>query len=209
MFFRHTNSVDTWWDIFVAATSHPPPFFFFCLSLVSVNCVHECISPPGTLLCRIDFYFILFIYFLFFWGAAQKNMPDSATPNPSWASFAALTIKKKKIRREATAPPPPPPPIFFFFPVHLWGWSSLPLKWYLVIMRTLGPWKLPCYKSVLLVVTSHYVTVVFKSWNILLVSHNIPRTKICRILPSVRRELRNMIEGDRAASRPLCQSVTC
>ena len=30
--------------------------------------------------------------------------------------------------------------------------------------------------------------------------------EICRILPSVRRELRNMIEGDRAASRPLCQS---
>ena len=29
---------------------------------------------------------------------------------------------------------------------------------------------------------------------------------MCRILPSVRRELRNMIEGDRAVSRPLCQS---
>ena len=29
---------------------------------------------------------------------------------------------------------------------------------------------------------------------------------MCRILPSVRRELRNMIEGDRAASCPLCQS---
>ena len=27
------------------------------------------------------------------------------------------------------------------------------------------------------------------------VSHNIPRTEMCRILPSVRRELRNMIEG--------------
>ena len=44
----------------------------------------------------------------------------------------------------------------------------------------------------------HYVTDVFKSWNIILVSHNIPRTEICRILPSVRGELRNMIEGDRA-----------
>ena len=55
----------------------------------------------------------------------------------------------------------------------------------------------------------HYVTVVFTSWNIILVSHNITRTEICRILPSVRRELRNMIEGDWAASR-LCQSpVNC
>ena len=52
----------------------------------------------------------------------------------------------------------------------------------------------------------HYVTVVFKSWNIILVSHHIPRTEIRPILPSVRRELRNMIEGDRAASRRLCQS---
>ena len=52
----------------------------------------------------------------------------------------------------------------------------------------------------------HYITDVFKSWNIILVSHHIHRTEICRILPSVRRELRNMIEGDRAASRPLCQS---
>ena len=51
-----------------------------------------------------------------------------------------------------------------------------------------------------------YVMVVFKSWNIILVSHHIPRTEICWILPSVRRELCNMIEGDRAASRPLCQS---
>ena len=50
-----------------------------------------------------------------------------------------------------------------------------------------------------------YITVVFKSWNIILVSHHIHRTEICQILPSVRRELRNMI-GDRAASRPLCQS---
>ena len=36
--------------------------------------------------------------------------------------------------------------------------------------------------------TPHYVTVVSKSWNIILVSHNIPRTEICWILPSVRRE---------------------
>ena len=35
----------------------------------------------------------------------------------------------------------------------------------------------------------HYVTVVFKSWNIILVSPHIPRTAICWILPSVRREL--------------------
>ena len=47
----------------------------------------------------------------------------------------------------------------------------------------------------------HYVTV--KSWNIILVSHNIPRAEICWILPSVRRELRSMIEGDKEASRPL------
>ena len=52
----------------------------------------------------------------------------------------------------------------------------------------------------------HYFTVVFKSWNIILVSPHIHRTEICRILPSVRRELCNMIEGDRVASRPLCQS---
>ena len=52
--------------------------------------------------------------------------------------------------------------------------------------------------------SSHYVT-LFKSWNIILVSQHIPRTEICWILPSVRRELRNMI-GGRAASRPLCQS---
>ena len=51
----------------------------------------------------------------------------------------------------------------------------------------------------------HYVTVVVKSWNIILVSPHIRRTEICRILPSFRRELRNII-GDRAASRPLCQS---
>ena len=48
--------------------------------------------------------------------------------------------------------------------------------------------------------TAHYVPVVFKSCNIILVSHHIPRTEICRILPSVRTELRNMIEGGRAAS---------
>ena len=62
-----------------------------------------------------------------------------------------------------------------------------------------------CSKNYFVWVT-HNVTVVFKSWNIILVSHHIHRTEICRILPSVRRELRNMTEGDRAASRPLCQS---
>ena len=46
------------------------------------------------------------------------------------------------------------------------------------------------------------LTSAFKSWNIILVSHHIPRAEICWILPSVRRELCNMIEGDRAASRP-------
>ena len=53
----------------------------------------------------------------------------------------------------------------------------------------------------------HYVTVVFKSWNIILVSHHIRRTEVCRILPSDSRELRNMIEGDKAASRPLSTSA--
>ena len=49
---------------------------------------------------------------------------------------------------------------------------------------------------------SVYVTVVFKSWNIILESHYIHRTEM---LSSVRRELCNMI-GDRAASRPLYAS---
>ena len=40
----------------------------------------------------------------------------------------------------------------------------------------------------------HYIAFI-KSWNIILVSHHIPRTEICRILPSVRRELCNLIEG--------------
>ena len=62
------------------------------------------------------------------------------------------------------------------------------------------------FVKTVLCVSYHYVTFVFKSWNIILVSHHIPRTDICRILHSVRRELCNMIEGDRAASRPLCQS---
>ena len=40
-----------------------------------------------------------------------------------------------------------------------------------------------------------------------MVRPHIRRTEICRILPSVRRELRNnMIERDRVASRPQCQS---
>ena len=39
-----------------------------------------------------------------------------------------------------------------------------------------------------------------------MVSHHIPRTEICRIFLSGRRELLKMIEEDRAASRPLCQS---
>ena len=42
----------------------------------------------------------------------------------------------------------------------------------------------------------------FKSWIIVLVSPHIHRTEICQILSSVRRD---MIEGDRAASRPQCQ----
>ena len=37
-------------------------------------------------------------------------------------------------------------------------------------------------------------------------SHHIPRAEVCQSLPSVRRELRNMIEEDRVASRPLSQS---
>ena len=45
-----------------------------------------------------------------------------------------------------------------------------------------------------------YITVSV-SWHIILVSHNNPRTELCRILPSVRKKLRNMM-GDRAASRP-------
>ena len=38
-------------------------------------------------------------------------------------------------------------------------------------------------------------TAAFKTWNIILVSHNIPRTEICWIFPLVRRELRNIKEG--------------
>ena len=49
---------------------------------------------------------------------------------------------------------------------------------------------------------SHYVTVVFNSRNIILVSPHIHRTEICWILPSVRRRLRNMIEG---AGRPVAR----
>ena len=55
--------------------------------------------------------------------------------------------------------------------------------------------------------STHYVTViVFKSWNLNLVSPHIHRTEICRILPSVRRGLCNMVEGDGAASCLLSQS---
>ena len=47
----------------------------------------------------------------------------------------------------------------------------------------------------------HYVTVVFKSCNIILVSHHIHRTEYVEFYPQS-----NMIEGDRVATRPLCQS---
>ena len=70
----------------------------------------------------------------------------------------------------------------------------------------MAQWIRPC-TLIQEVPSSHYVTVVFKSVNIILVSPHIHRTEICQILPSVRRELRNMIEGDSAASRPLCRRL--
>ena len=60
--------------------------------------------------------------------------------------------------------------------------------------RKVSNWKMNIFLFIML-------QLCLRNGNRILVSPHIHRTEICQILPSVRRELRNVIEGDRAASR--------
>ena len=84
-------------------------------------------------------------------------------------------------------------PTWQFHPQHLFHVNTYPNPSFVHVQTHLS-------------LSSHYVTVVFKSWNIIWVTWVItfPWQKCVEFyLQSEERALRNMIEGDRAASRPL------
>ena len=86
--------------------------------------------------------------------------------------------------------------VFCCFDVHTWFSLNIIIPSFLLQLSWLTSLSLPLTSSLYLsckyslsvhvhwlmyCIRHHYVTVVFKSWNIILVSHHIPRTEICQI----------------------------